>query len=60
MCALKNLDERSGIAQSVIDHKVCWHTSFNLKLDKTTLNRAEKRTSHEIICDKAATSEKKT
>ncbi|CAG2208989.1 unnamed protein product [Mytilus edulis] len=57
---IENLDEGSGIAQSFIDHKVCWHKSCNLKLNKTKLNRAEKRTSHERIDDKAPTSKKKT
>ncbi|CAG2231321.1 unnamed protein product [Mytilus edulis] len=57
---IKNLDKGSGIAQSFIDQKACWHKSCNLKLNRTKLNRAEKRTSHESIDDKATTSKKKT
>ncbi|CAG2191582.1 DBH [Mytilus edulis] len=56
---IENLNERSGIAQSFIDHKVCWHKYCNLKLNKTKLNRAEKRTSHERIDDKATSSKRK-
>ena len=57
---IENLDEGSGIAQSFIDHKACWNKSFNVKLNRAKLNRAEKRTSHERIDDKATTFKKKT
>ncbi|CAG2231779.1 unnamed protein product [Mytilus edulis] len=56
---IENLDEGSGIAQSFIDQKACWHKSCNLKLYMTKLNRAEKRTSHERIDNKATTSKRK-
>ncbi|VDI45785.1 Hypothetical predicted protein [Mytilus galloprovincialis] len=56
---IENLDEGSGIAQSFIDQKACWHKSGNLKLNRTKLNRAEKQTSHERIDDKATTSKRK-
>ncbi|VDI67846.1 Hypothetical predicted protein [Mytilus galloprovincialis] len=57
---IENLDEGSGIAQSFIDQKACWHKSCNLKLNRTKLDRAEKPTSHERIDNKATTSKKKT
>ncbi|CAC5355834.1 unnamed protein product [Mytilus coruscus] len=57
---IEKLDEGSGIAQSFIDHRACWHKSCNLKLNRTKLNGAEKRTSHERIIDIATTSKKKT
>ncbi|CAG2208417.1 unnamed protein product [Mytilus edulis] len=57
---IENLDEGSGIAQSFIDQKACWHKSCNLKLNRTKLDRAVKPTSHERIDNKATISKKKS